>query len=635
MPLALPCAGRSPSGQPLTGRAGMRVIPGIATEIVVSAKSRDVALVASGRMSRYRDACVQAPGFADLQLFAAEATGIRQTGQSLGAQGFAGLRHHRLQLAGFIAVLHDILRDNQLASVLRRDLAVAAAHGPAGLLQRPRIRIDLRYPTLPACPQAFPQRLLVLAPFHQSLDLRRQFRILCAVRSILRSRIRLVQLPATLGNPLVQTLQALCRTCLRMDAVRIRIGLRKSPVDSHPAALRKRQLPAWRKELPAGCPQRRCIALAEIRDCPAARRGTPAQARSPPGSVASPLPAGANCAPGVDSHAGKLQQQSRIMGRLAGPAVFFRVPETQRLQIQRADERTDRAHRIAFGHIVVHAGRNKRQLASGRHLPATSLRHRGNPCGCPGCRRAWHLQAAKTRAQADRDGFIGARRQPGSPTSPSSAQRSAPFGVGKCFHSLRCAASSRNAAGSLPGPVHLRIAGVALVPGRRRRRDDGGVNDAALLQQNPPLGQVIPDLPNSWCASPRLSSRWRKSGSSSRPEPSQAPPRQSAGCSPPRKPVLHQRVAQVAERLNAVHAQHRRQRMRLSPLAAALRTRRRNAGLQALPGDQAVHPLRKDLAARLAIAFEAGKGQLPKALHVVIPQKKAVAQNSRRAPDAQ
>ena len=54
--------------------------------------------------------------------------------------------------------------------------------------------------------------------------------------------------------------------------------------------------------------------------------------------------------------------------------------------------------------------------------------------------------------------------------------------------------------------------------------------------------------------------------------------------------------------------------MRLSPLAAALRTRRRNAGLQAL---------RKDLAALLAISLEAGKGQLPKALHVVIPQKKA------------
>ena len=47
----------------------------------------------------------------------------------------------------------------------------------------------------------------------------------------------------------------------------------------------------------------------------------------------------------------------------------------------------------------------------------------------------------------------------------------------------------------LPRLVHLRVAGVALVLGRRRRRDDGGVNDAALLQQNPPLGQVIPDLP--------------------------------------------------------------------------------------------------------------------------------------------
>ena len=182
------------------------------------------------------------------------------------------------------------------------------------------------------------------------------------------------------------------------------------------------------------------------------------------------------------------------------------------------------------------------------------------------------------------------------------------------------------------------IAGVAPVPGRRRRRNDGGVNDAALLQQNPPLGQASPDLPNGRCASPRRSSRWRESGSSSRPEPSQAPPRQGAGSSRSRKLVLHRRVAWVAERLNAAHAQHRRQRMRLSPLAAALRTRRRNAGLQALPGDQAVHPLRKDLAAllaRLAIALEAGKGQLPKALHVRIPRKKGAAQDSGHAPDAQ
>ncbi len=70
----------------------------------------------------------------------------------------------------------------------------------------------------------------------------------------------------------------------------------------------------------------------------------------------------------------------------------------------------------------------------------------------------------------------------------------------------------------------------------------------------PPLGQVIPDIPNGWCASPWRSSRWRKSGSSSRPEPSQAPPRQSAGCSPPRKPVLHRRVNRVAERLQCTRS---------------------------------------------------------------------------------
>ncbi len=75
--------------------------------------------------------------------------------------------------------------------------------------------------------------------------------------------------------------------------------------------------------------------------------------------------------------------------------------------------------------------------------------------------------------------------------------------------------------------------------------------------------------------------------------------------------------------------------MRLSTLTAALETGRRNAGFQTRPGDRAVHPIWKDLTALLAVAFKARKGQLPKALHVVIPQKKGVAQNGRHAPDAQ
>ncbi len=84
---------------------------------------------------------------------------------------------------------------------------------------------------------------------------------------------------------------------------------------------------------------------------------------------------------------------------------------------------------------------------------------------------------------------------------------------------------------------------------------------------------------------------------------------------------------------NAVHAQHRRQRMRLSPLAAALGTDRRNAGFQTRPGESAVHPFQKDLAARLArlaVAFKVRKGQLPKALHVAIPPKRRNARQQAR-----
>ena len=83
----------------------------------------------------------------------------------------------------------------------------------------------------------------------------------------------------------------------------------------------------------------------------------------------------------------ELQQQSRIVGRLAGPAVFLRMPEAQRLQVQRVDEGIDRAHRIVCGHIVVQAGRQKHHLASGLHLPVASLGHRGKPRGCLECRQ--------------------------------------------------------------------------------------------------------------------------------------------------------------------------------------------------------------------------------------------------------
>ena len=100
----------------------------------------------------------------------------------------------------------------------------------------------------------------------------------------------------------------------------------------------------------------------------------------------------------------------------------------------------------------------------------------------------------------------------------------------------------------------------------------------------PPLGQAIPDLPNGRCASSRRSSQ---------------------------------------------------RRIRLSPLVTALQMRRRNAGLRRSQGTGNVHPLRKDPAAFLAIAFEAGKGRFLKALRVVIPRKKGVVQNGRHAPDAQ
>ena len=81
------------------------------------------------------------------------------------------------------------------------------------------------------------------------------------------------------------------------------------------------------------------------------------------------------------------RQQSRIVGRLTGPAVCLRVLETRRLQVQRADKDIDRAHRMMFGHVVVQAGRQKHHPASGLNLPVASLGHRGKPRGSLECRQ--------------------------------------------------------------------------------------------------------------------------------------------------------------------------------------------------------------------------------------------------------
>ena len=123
----------------------------------------------------------------------------------------------------------------------------------------------------------------------------------------------------------------------------------------------------------------------------------------------------------------------------------------------------------------------------------------------------------------------------------------------------------------LPRPVHLRIAGVALVPGVD---DDAETMVASTML--PSFSRTLrsarrsPISRTAGVPVPRRSSRRRKSGSSSRPAPSPDSPRQGAGRSRSRKHVLHRRVARIAERLHAVHAQHRRQRMRLSPLPPPL-----------------------------------------------------------------
>ena len=137
---------------------------------------------------------------------------------------------------------------------------------------------------------------------------------------------------------------------------------------------------------------------------------------------------------------------------------------------------------------------------------------------------------------------------------------------------------------------------------------------------------MITDLPNGRCASPRRSSRRRKSESSPRPAPSPDSPRQdtltlsaSQAC-PPSPDCSGCRTAERSARAASPAAD-----AAVAPCGRPSDTSAQCGHPGAPGGSGAVHPLRKDLVARpalLAIAFEAGKGQLLKSLHVVIPERK-------------
>ena len=186
---------------------------------------------------------------------------------------------------------------------------------------------------------------------------------------------------------------------------------------------------------------------------------------------------------------------------------------------------------------------------------------------------------------------------------------------------------------SLLRPVHLRTAGIALVPGRRRRRDDGGVNDGAPPSAGTPsLGQAISDLLKQqlrqFVAPPAGGG---SAGSSSRLAP-------FSGLTPARRRTL--------STLQACPS---------SPDCSDCRTAERSARAASPTADAAVVPCRRpsdtsaqceppgapkgsgcpirsreDLAALLAIAFEVSKGQLPKALRVVISRKRRGARQRAR-----
>ena len=142
-----------------------------------------------------------------------------------------------------------------------------------------------------------------------------------------------------------------------MDAVPVRIRLQEGPVNRHPTAAQQGQLTAQQNELPVGRTQRSRIVLAKVSNCLVARGGPLAQPDHFQVAMRLGFQPARTSYPVLITVQVQFQQQSRIVRRMASAAILFRMPESQRLQIQRADERIDRPHRIMFGHVVVHAGR--------------------------------------------------------------------------------------------------------------------------------------------------------------------------------------------------------------------------------------------------------------------------------------
>ena len=118
-----------------------------------------------------------------------------------------------------------------------------------------------------------------------------------------------------------------------MEAVRIRIGLHKSPVNRHPTAAQQRQLAAQKHELPVGRLQRSRIVLAKIGNRLVARRSALAQPDHLQIAPRLGFEPARTSYPVLIAVQIQLQQQRRIERWLTGAAARFGMLESQRLKI--------------------------------------------------------------------------------------------------------------------------------------------------------------------------------------------------------------------------------------------------------------------------------------------------------------
>src|SRR4051812_46356439 len=257
--------------QRCSGRTTIHVQGSVVTEVLVA---ETALLRKTSSALDLRHISDDAVLLALLQRRAVKVADVRDRRQRLSHQRLLGRIRHLVKLAGVVAVIDDLARDNQLVLAVHRDLNVVPRHALTALRQKPRVRVRPGQLRLAARLQLVETSLRLLAFGHQ----RRQLlsgvsAVAVATPAVLsaghgprfRGVIRLER--AAIGlDILVQRRKLLLQLLARLDASFAGIAVEECSVDRHQFSAQQPGLTRQQHEVPVRSLQRRPIVLAEITD---------------------------------------------------------------------------------------------------------------------------------------------------------------------------------------------------------------------------------------------------------------------------------------------------------------------------------------------------------------------------------